>query len=274
LNSSKFLTEYVEKFLKDNDLLEVFNIYKNQPNQENHLRVKDKYWEWAKINTNIKGEDKKHTYRVFNKIFNVFCYKNNIPGENASNITHGPCPYSLLIYNRENFRDKDKPAGMTRQEYINEVFLEVDQRGVVETLLGKVKESIKQKYNFDSEIKETELDYIPDSGIHIHHILPRSSYPQFSLSRENLIALTPGQHLSLAHEKGNTRKTNKIFQIFCLKRKLENIIESLEDGEDFYNFNEFLEMIKYFDTNFSTTKQEPEKVLVYLENLHSEEIKS
>ncbi len=269
LNSSKFLTEYVEKFLKDNDLLETFNIYKNQPNQENHIKVKDKYWEWAKVNTNIKGEDRKHTYRVFNKIFNVFCYKNNIPGEDASNITSGPCPYSFLIYNRKNFRDKDKPTGMTREEYMNQIFSEVDQNGVVETLLSKVKESIKQKYNLDSEIKEREFDYTPNSGVHVHHILPQSSYPQFSLSRENLICLTPGQHLSLAHEKGNTKRTNGKFQLFCLKRKLENIITSLNNGEDFYNFDEFLEMIKSFDLTFSIIEAKPKEVLVYLDTLYS-----
>jgi len=271
LNASKFLVEYTEKFLKDNDLFEIFNIYKNQPNQENHLKVKDKYWEWAKINTAIKGADRKHTYRVFNKIFNLFCYKNGIPGEDASNMTKGPCPYSFIIYNRENFRDENKPIGMTRQEYIEEILSEIDEIGVVQTLLSKAKNSIKQKYGLDSEIKEVEFDYIPNSGVHVHHILPQSSYPQFSLSKENLISLTPGQHLSLAHDKGNTKQINSKFQIFCLKRKLENIIDSAEKKENFYDFSEFLEMIKSFDSNFEiNSNTKPVRVLGYLGKKFSE----
>ena len=51
LNASKFLTEYTDKFLKDNGLLEVFNNYLQTPNQDNHLKAKEAYWEWAKTNT-------------------------------------------------------------------------------------------------------------------------------------------------------------------------------------------------------------------------------
>ena len=175
---------------------------------------------------------------IFNKIFNVFCYKNKIPGEDASNITTGPCPYSFLIYNRKNFRDKDKPQGMTRQEYGKQVLTEIDREGVVATLLKKAKDSVKQKYQ-DSEITSTELGYIANSGVHIHHILPQHSYPEYSLARENLIALTPGQHLSFAHIRANTKSISPLFQAICLKTKLVNI----EDGENFYNYNVFISII-------------------------------
>lgn len=250
LNASKFLTEYTEKFLNDNDLLEIFTAYKNNPTQENHLLAKEAYWQWARVNTSVRGSSRDHTYRVFNKIFNVFCYKNRIPGEDASNIMAGPCPYSFLIYNRENFRDKDMPSGMTRQQYYEEVISEINDGGVVETLLQKVKDSVKAKHNNDSEIQDPSLGYLPNSGVHIHHILPRRSYSQYSLAKENLIALTPGQHLSLAHVAANTGSISPDFQRVCFKKKFEHIRASLDAGDGFYDLREF---VKILNTRFNQT---------------------
>jgi hypothetical protein len=243
LNASKFLTEYTEKFLEDNGLISYFNQFKDNPNQANHVVAKDKYWEWAKINTAIKGSNPQHTYRVFNKIFNVFCYKHKIPGEDGSNVTDGPCPYSFLIYNRTNFRDENKPVGMTRKEYQEKVLADIDAGGVVQVvLIQKAKDEIRKKYNGTSEIQEVEYNFTANSGVHIHHILPQSSFPQFSLYRENLIALTPGQHLSFAHVQGNTQRVDSNFQKICIKRKFENIKESLNRGESFYNLSQFVDI--------------------------------
>ncbi|MCX6751913.1 MAG: hypothetical protein NTZ87_00180 [Candidatus Nomurabacteria bacterium] len=244
LNASKFLTEYTEKFLSDNGLITYFQNYKNNPNQANHLIAKDKYWEWAKINTAVKGTDPKHTYRVFNKIFNVYCYKHRIPGEDGSNVTDGPCPYSFLIYNRTNFRDENMPTGMTRREYTEKMLSDINTNGVVEVVLvQKAKAEIKRKYNGESEIQDVALGFIPNGGVHIHHILPQSTHRQFALYRENLIALTPGQHFSSAHVQGNTQRVDPIFQKTCLKRKFEHIKESIQNGEDFYVLSKFIQVI-------------------------------
>lgn len=244
LNASKFLTEYTEKFLADNSLILDFENYKNNPTQANHIIAKDKYWEWAKSNTAIKGTDRKHTYRVFNKMFNVYCYKHRIPGEDGSNITNGPCPYSFLIYNRKNFRDENMPSGMTRREYMESVLSDIDAGGVVAAVLvQKAKAEIKKKYNGISEIQEPEHGFIPESGVHIHHMLPQHSHPQFSAFLENLIALTPGQHLSFGHVQGNTQRVNNEFQKICIQRKFEHIKDSLQNGESFYELNKFIEII-------------------------------
>ena len=252
-NASSFLCEYTEKFINDNGLSEIFENYRQNPNQDNYLKAKEAYWNWAKTHTAVKGDDRRHTYRVFNKLFNVFCYKNRLPGEDASNITSGPCPYSFLIYNRTNFRDKDMPSGMTRQQYQEEVILKIEQGGVVETLLQKVKDLVKARHGNDSEIKDLALNYAANSGVHVHHILPRYSYPQYSLSKENLISLTPGQHLSLAHVEANTRTINPEFQRTCLKKKFEHIKTSVEANDGFYDLKEF---IKILNTCFNWTLSE------------------
>ncbi len=263
-NSSRFLLEYTEKFITDNNLGGVFITYLNNPNQANYFLAKDTYWNWAVKNTAIKGTNKKHTYRVFNKIFNVYCYKHRIPGQYASYITDGPCPYSFLIYNRENFRDKDMPSGMTRQQYFDDVLSHIESDGVVETLLQKVKDSVRRRHNNDSEIKTPELGYIPNSGVHVHHILPRHTHPEFSLTKENLIALTPGQHLSFAHVEANTRSINPQFQIECLKQKFQQIRISIEANDGFYslvNFTKILNVVFNIDLSEASSSNNIEQLL-------------
>jgi hypothetical protein len=251
-NASRFLLEYTDKFIADNGLQEVFFNYQQNPNQANYLLAKEAYWNWAVINTAVKGTDRKHSYRVFNKMFNVFCYKHKIPGQDASNIITGPCPYSFLIYNRDNFRDKDMPSGMTRQQYFEEVLSLIDTGGVVETLLQKVKEAIKKRHGNDSEIKSSEFGYAENSGVHVHHILPRHSYPEFSLTKENLIALTPGQHLSHAHIEANTRSINPEFQIVCIKQKFLQLKSSIKSDDKFYSLTNFIEVVNTcFDAGLS-----------------------
>jgi hypothetical protein len=258
LNASKFLTEYTEKFAKDNGLLLSFERYRSNPTQQNYVQCKEDYWRWARINTDVRTNNPQHSYRVYNKIFNVLCYKNRVQGQYHSNISDGPCPYSYLIYNRDNFRDKDKPTGMTRQAYIDTVFSDIDQEGVVATLLKKAKESIARKYG-DSEIKDPELGYLPENGIHVHHIIPISYNAKFSLVRENLIALTPGQHLSYAHARGNTKIVTPKYQAICLNKKLEHITSSLSAGEDFYNYSNFIDVVNAcysWDLDHETTSEE------------------
>lgn len=242
LNAAKFLSEYTDKFVKDNGLWSSFEKYLNAPNQQNYINAKETYWRWAKINTAVKTDNPQHSYRVYNKIFNVLCHKYRIPGQYHSNVADGVCPYSYLIYNRDNFRDKDKPTGMTRQTYIDTMLSDIDKDGVVATLLKKAKDSISRKYG-DSELKEPEFGYLPENGVHVHHMLPISFNPEYSLVRENLIALTPGQHLSYAHVKGNTKIVAPQYQAICLKRKLEHIIESLNAGEDFYDYATFVDVV-------------------------------
>lgn len=241
-SAAKFLSAYTEKFLRDNGLLTVFEAYRENPIQENYERAKETYWQWARIHTNVRGDDPRHTRRVFNKVFNVYCYTHRVPGELGSQVTTGPCSYSYLIYNRENFRDKDKPQGMTREEYREIVMAEVDVEGVVETLLKKAKEAVKSKYSNDSEIKDIQWGYATERVVEVHHILPRHSYQQFSLSKENLIVLTPDQHRSFAHN-GNYRTVNSLFQAICLKAKSEHITTSIGNGEDFYALADFVSIV-------------------------------
>lgn len=242
LNASKFLTEYTEKLIRDNGLWSSFESYLRNPTQQGYMEFKEAYWRWARRNTGVRTTNPQHSYRVFNKIFNILCYKYRIPGQSASNVIDGVCPYNFLIYNRKNFRDKDKPSGMTRREYTDTILSQIDSEGVVGTLLKKAKEAVARKYE-DSEVKNPEYGYLPNKGIHVHHILPVHAYREFSLVRENLIALTPGQHLSDAHPMGNTRLIDRHYQAICLLQKLNSIRESIANQEDFYEPSRFIDIV-------------------------------
>jgi hypothetical protein len=239
MNSLSFLELYVMKLLKDNDLLEGFNMYQIKPTQENYVRLKRIFWEWAKVNTAVRGNKSTHSNRVFNKIFNLFAHFNHLPGESHARIKPGICPYSFLIYNSENWRDKYKPKNIPRKEYE----IELEKEGVeIGDSVVKAKSKIKRKYS-NSEIVDQE-EYVAEKNpsMQIHHIFPAAHYPAFSAYLENLISLTVGQHMSHAHQ-GNTHWIDPHFQIVCLISKLKNIKESLFKKEDFYDSNKFIEII-------------------------------
>lgn len=269
LYASKFLTEYTEKFVKDNGLWTSFERYLLKPTQQNYVQCKEDYWVWARRNTDVRTNNPQHSFRVYNKIFNVLCYKHHVGGQSGSIVTEGPCPYSFLIYNRENFRDKDKPTGMTRQAYAEIILSDINHEGVVATLLKKAKESVARKYG-DSEITDPELGYLPDNGVHVHHILPISYNAQFSLVRENLIALTPGQHLSYAHIKGNTQIISPKYQAICLLKKFENIIASIEANENFYSYVSFIDVVNAcYEWNLSRDINSDDLAVMLSEKLES-----
>lgn len=57
---------------------------------------------------------------------------------------------------------------------------------------------------------------------------------------ENLIAITPNQHFSMAHPDNQTRYIDKDFQYICLVAKTATIRESvLVRKDDFYHFDDY-----------------------------------
>ena len=142
---------------------------------------------------------------------------------------------------------------MTRKDYRDQILAEVDRNGVVKLIqVQKAKDEVRKKYQGISEMTNLKDGFIPESGVHIHHIIPQSVDQDFALFRENLIALTPGQHLSFAHIKGNTQRIDPEFQKKCIKVKFDNIKESLSHGEDFYIKSNFIKIINnIFDWNLS-----------------------
>ena len=94
-----------------------------------------------------------------------------------------------------------------------------------------------------------ETNHLSDKATHIHHIFPKSQYPEICYYLENLIALTPTQHLNYAHPNGKTQEINKTYQHLLLLSKADRIKENLEVTElsnayeIIYEFPRFLHVL-------------------------------
>lgn len=81
-----------------------------------------------------------------------------------------------------------------------------------------------------------------DKAIHMHHIFPEAIYPEICYYLENIIALTPTQHLNYAHPNGRTQEINEQYQHLLLLSKADRIQENLTDTavDKIYEFSNFL----------------------------------
>ncbi|MCX5773685.1 MAG: hypothetical protein NTX05_03640 [Fusobacteria bacterium] len=75
----------------------------------------------------------------------------------------------------------------------------------------------------------------------MHHIFPEADYPEICYFLENIIALTPTQHLGYAHPYGRTQEIDEQYQHLLLLAKADRIQENLVAAvEDIYEFSKFL----------------------------------
>ena len=78
---------------------------------------------------------------------------------------------------------------------------------------------------------------------HAHHIFAKAQHPQFEAYPENLIMLTPDQHLSEAHPKSRTSQVDPDYQIQYLLVQCDIIAESRRKGETLYSKERFVKML-------------------------------
>mgnify|MGYP003618355956 FL=1 len=104
-----------------------------------------------------------------------------------------------------------------------------------------------RKFNdqFRNSTSELNDDYSAGAAIHMHHIFPEHQHPEISMFLENLIALTPSQHMTKAHSMGNTQRVDLLYQELLLKTKANSIEENLfdENIDTIYTFDNFIEVL-------------------------------
>ena len=93
----------------------------------------------------------------------------------------------------------------------------------------------------DDELKHADARERKREG-HMHHIFPEAIYPEICYYLENIIALTPTQHLNYAHPNGHTQEIDEQYQHLLLLSKADRIHENLTDvaAEKVYEFSNFL----------------------------------
>ncbi len=257
-NSLKFLYRYIEKVLQDSDLyFEFEDFFQTQfsastvkdKNKTAYNKIKKTFYDFTHDYTKINKD--LECGRIFTKVINPLAYFHNACGTQGGHVSKDIITFDMLMYNRNNFRDNyaKKPKGITRKEYASKHPVKVNEK-YYEYQSAKAKRFLKvfnEQYR-KGITEHLEKDQLNVSAIHIHHIFPKSDYPEICAYLENLIALTPTQHYNFAHPNGKTQEINIEYQKLLLLSKADRIKENLDDSnlgkvERIYEFPKFLHVL-------------------------------
>ena len=242
-NSLFFLKSYIQKVLADSGLYHLFDDFFRFQTKDAYNVMKQGYSRFIIQNTKINGVVECN--RIFIKVLNPLAYYHHSCGTERGHMSDQPITYDMLMYNRNNFRDiySNKPKGVTRKEYAAEHPAVVND-AYYHYQSSKAKRFLRL-FNDQTRFGQTEhLDgiHIHDKAIHMHHIFPEAEYPEICFYLENIIALTPTQHLGYAHPDGKTTEINSAYQHLLLLSKADRIQENLNraDVDPIYEFSNFL----------------------------------
>ena len=238
-NAYLFLFQYLVKLLSDSGLIRFFDVFKRKcesgvVTNEDYMELRDRFIMFMRGHTPINQDVE--IRRIFPKILNIYSYANMINGSEKGKLSKYPFQWVDLMYNRLNWRDTGKSKAITRREA---AAYGDPTEDYFEYLVNKAKAMISKKYA-GSEVMDR---YAIGPASHVHHIFPVSSFRELATYLENLIKLTPSQHLSMAHPNGNTHIINRDYQSVCLLAKSRSIENSLKNGEMFYSVPNFVHVI-------------------------------
>lgn len=245
-NALKFLIHYIHHVLDDSDLYPYFKFFFDQPNVHEFSTLKTVFETFTIQHTSINTEVE--CRRIFTKILNPLAFDAKSYGTERGRLSSQKIIYDQLMYNRLNFRDlyTNKPKDITRNEHEPTLSEKLKLEQFWKYNSNKAKKLLR-KFNdefFDS-ISEHHDDLANSEATHIHHIFPEALYPVISGSVENLIALSPSQHLNRAHPLGRTQEINKDYQYLLLLSKTGKIRENLEQDSipKIYDFDKLKEVL-------------------------------
>ncbi|MCG4437327.1 restriction endonuclease, partial [Erysipelothrix rhusiopathiae] len=179
--------------------------------------------------------------RIFSKILNPIAFKFRKRGTNRGRISKHDISFAELMYNRNNFRDiwSEKPKDVTRREWIRDIKNKINPDYYRYQSL-KSKKFLKE-YNNEYRSAKSELidEFSSGNATQIHHIFPESKYPSISGFLENMMALTPTQHLFKAHPNNNTNNIDREYQQLILETKALIIEENVGSENQIYTYENF-----------------------------------
>ena len=240
MNALKFIELYNTKVLKDSGIYEYFENFFNNPTNNTYEKMKYEFGRFTVFNTPING--KTECNRIFTKVLNPLAFMKNTYGTEKGRMSKNKITKDMLMYNRNNFRDiyVNKPKEMTRAEYYY-YLQDKPNTNLMRYQSAKAKKLLRAfNDTFNNGMSEIKDELAIGHAINMHHIFPENEFEEISGYVENLIALTPSQHLQKAHPDGNTRIVDKGFQQICLLVKASNIEENIRCGKEvIYSFDNF-----------------------------------
>ncbi len=238
-----FLKTYIEKVLLDSGIYRAFEAFFAAPTKGSYQEVKQTFSSFLLCNTKINGVVECN--RIFIKVLNPLAYFKNSRGTEKGRLSAQPITYDMLMYNRNNFRDiyADKPKGIARKEYALTHPVKVN-KAYYHYQSAKAKKYLRMfnDQNRRGRTEHPEAAHSKDRAIHMHHIFPEADYPEIGSYLENIIALTPTQHLNYAHPNGHTQEIDEQYQHLLLLAKADRIRENLTGtaADKIYEFSNFL----------------------------------
>lgn len=243
-NAYLFLYHYLIKVLSDSNELRYFEEFKSKcvngtVDNSNFQDLKTRFQRFIIGNTAINGTTEVN--RIFPKILNIYACQNNIQGTVKGRLSANQFYYTDLMYNRPNWRDVGKNKNVSRNEAVeeHETLMMAQNEAYSDYQVQKAMNMIRKMYT-ESEIKD---QWANGEATQIHHIFPKSEFPQLAHYLENLIKLTPTQHYTKAHPSNKTDAINKDYQLVCLLAKSDSIENSLRKGEFIYRKESFVYVI-------------------------------
>lgn len=253
-NAFVFLHSYLTKVLSDSGQLVYFNSFikkgkENHLTQTDYVELKGRFTRFIIGNTAITKQ--LEINRIFPKILNIFSSQEYIRGSVKGRLSDRPIYYSDLMYNRPNFRDKNKEKSISRVESESQEFISLDNisKPYSDYLIQKSMTLIK-KLHITSEVSD---QWSSGEATQVHHIFPKSKFPSIASYLENLIKLTPTQHFSKAHPSNRTDEIDIDYQLVCLLAKSTTIEKSIIRGEFYYRKESFIHVINTgLKTNYNS----------------------
>ena len=245
-NAQEFLHLYVEKTLRDSGLWDSFATFLELQTLDAFSELKTCFTSFCHRYTPIQTSIE--VGRIFPKVLNPLALFYQKRGTIAGRLSPKRMVFDELRYNRENSRDIGKEKNVSRRNGRN-----------TESMLAEpyfISKAKKEVSEFNKSFNDGKSEVLgPNSrGIatQMHHIFPRYGFPDLASLVENIIALTPSQHLTLAHPNNQTSKIDPNFQYSCLLSRNETIKKNIlghYGTPGFYSFSTFSFML---DVGFGT----------------------
>ncbi len=240
-NALDFICLYIEKTLQDSGLWDEFASFFDAQTPEWYDEVKYRFEQfciaYTPINTKVEAD------RIFIKVLNQLAFKYRKHGTVSGRISKNIITLQDIVYNKTNWFDDltGKDKNVARGDFAGIVAVEDNYDYQVTRAMRNLHFHIDNY--FDGEPEIVDRFSIGHRANAMHHIFPKSRYPQIAMYTENIIALTTAQHMQEAHPGGNTRLIDPEFQHDCLIAKTDRVRRNLLriDGAPLlYNFEDFM----------------------------------
>lgn len=236
-NAFRYLLQHIEQTLRQSGLWSDFGRFLANPDSTSEFdSLKSTFESYVQANTLIRG--KFEPRRIFTKVLNPLAVSQRSRGSKRGRLSQHTIPFSDLMYNKENWRD-DKAKNVPRSA----IGLEsLATSTLIDGEMRRIMNKVKSRHSPHSEMRDT---YAIGTATQVHHIFPRSAFPELRASPENLILLTATQHNTKAHPNNQTSKVDFDYQIDLLCAKVDSIQESLARADGFYSISELRNVIEH-----------------------------